>query len=613
MRIWRISLLLAVWIILSSPSGFRAENIHRDQAALVFPVSSAQGVHTISVKESCFAEDTLFWYIERPDGPIESMSGQIGLETAETITWESEMDDGVEFAQKTMILVDNSISVSSVNREKTSQVLKQLILSKSPVETYAVASFSRGMTMWTDYTASQELLIRTVDSITYQDQDAFLNDILAENIHKMNQESSGDTYQRILLVSDGANDNPLGCSDASLYELLEESSCVVDVVNSGRSDNLEGANRLKEIASRTNGSCLLLDEWEDTGQAPEMLSGRDPMYRICIPVPYDCMDGLSRTVRVHFTIQGETYEITREESFPLIDAQFLKEWKKSGETESGMSEKEQNAASQKEKDQSAADKSEEDQSADDQSEFGQDAADPAESDQEVPDQSELDLVEFDSVEADPSIPEERLSQSDPDSLAAGPDGGTNGEHTADPSADGPQGLTRLLLILGAVVVGAASGAGLYLFRKRIRARELPGPEPEEEAEIYHSDFEEGELSSQAEREWPDSSQTRMMWSDADRNLMVLRDVSEHTRFFRITLEQDVVVGRDARKCQVVIPGDPSISSGHVRFTRKKDQIYLEDLGSSNGTYLNGNRLEGRVPVRDGDLIKIGRTELMIEL
>jgi hypothetical protein len=58
--------------------------------------------------------------------------------------------------------------------------------------------------------------------------------------------------------------------------------------------------------------------------------------------------------------------------------------------------------------------------------------------------------------------------------------------------------------------------------------------------------------------------------------------------------------------------DEFSSSRHARFVPHGDAIVLEDLGSTNGTYLNGEPLSGPQPLHDGDRIRIGDSEFSFE-
>lgn len=71
--------------------------------------------------------------------------------------------------------------------------------------------------------------------------------------------------------------------------------------------------------------------------------------------------------------------------------------------------------------------------------------------------------------------------------------------------------------------------------------------------------------------------------------------------------QDVMVGRDASSFIVV--SDGKVSSKHVKFIYNGSAWYALDLGSTNGTYINGVRSNGQVALTNGDTIKIGDTTL----
>ena len=68
--------------------------------------------------------------------------------------------------------------------------------------------------------------------------------------------------------------------------------------------------------------------------------------------------------------------------------------------------------------------------------------------------------------------------------------------------------------------------------------------------------------------------------------------------------QDVVVGRTA-KCTVRVV-HPLVSREHCRIEPRGDGVFVVDLGSANGTWLNGVRVESRAQLRAGDRIGLGR-------
>ena len=71
------------------------------------------------------------------------------------------------------------------------------------------------------------------------------------------------------------------------------------------------------------------------------------------------------------------------------------------------------------------------------------------------------------------------------------------------------------------------------------------------------------------------------------------------------LEEDEVIGR-GNKCTLRLP-DKYLSVRHCRIYKSDGSFFIEDLGSTNGTYLNGDELaDEAVELIDGDKISIGR-------
>jgi pSer/pThr/pTyr-binding forkhead associated (FHA) protein len=69
------------------------------------------------------------------------------------------------------------------------------------------------------------------------------------------------------------------------------------------------------------------------------------------------------------------------------------------------------------------------------------------------------------------------------------------------------------------------------------------------------------------------------------------------------------VGRDDT-CQVMVTG-ALVSRQHARFVLERGELCVEDLGSTNGTFVNNARIQGRVPVQHGDRIFVGSTEIEV--
>jgi hypothetical protein len=72
-----------------------------------------------------------------------------------------------------------------------------------------------------------------------------------------------------------------------------------------------------------------------------------------------------------------------------------------------------------------------------------------------------------------------------------------------------------------------------------------------------------------------------------------------------------LLGRDPA-LHVVID-EPSVSRRHARIEVVASDVTYEDLGSKNGSYRSGDRLEGAVRLRDGDVVRVGLVEVQVRI
>ena len=71
---------------------------------------------------------------------------------------------------------------------------------------------------------------------------------------------------------------------------------------------------------------------------------------------------------------------------------------------------------------------------------------------------------------------------------------------------------------------------------------------------------------------------------------------------------EITIGRDA-SCTITIDNDAFVSGLHARVFDLDGQPMVEDLDSTNGSFLNGNRLQGMRLLHRGDRIQVGYTVL----
>lgn len=73
--------------------------------------------------------------------------------------------------------------------------------------------------------------------------------------------------------------------------------------------------------------------------------------------------------------------------------------------------------------------------------------------------------------------------------------------------------------------------------------------------------------------------------------------------------EQLIIGRDPANAIVI--NDPEVSRRHARLTLQGGRYVLEDLGSTNGTFVNGRRLTGPYVLKTGDVVSLGETITLV--
>jgi hypothetical protein len=80
----------------------------------------------------------------------------------------------------------------------------------------------------------------------------------------------------------------------------------------------------------------------------------------------------------------------------------------------------------------------------------------------------------------------------------------------------------------------------------------------------------------------------------------------------LTLDSSALLLGRGSSNDVNLARDEYASTSHARVEPRRDGVWVEDVGSTNGTYLNGIRLSRAKRLTPGDIVRIGETELRYE-
>jgi pSer/pThr/pTyr-binding forkhead associated (FHA) protein len=73
---------------------------------------------------------------------------------------------------------------------------------------------------------------------------------------------------------------------------------------------------------------------------------------------------------------------------------------------------------------------------------------------------------------------------------------------------------------------------------------------------------------------------------------------------------DAVIGREGTD---IVVADPEVSRRHAAIRQHGDGVAIEDLGSTNGTIVNGDKVRGVQPLNDGDSVRVGNTVFRVRV
>jgi len=90
-------------------------------------------------------------------------------------------------------------------------------------------------------------------------------------------------------------------------------------------------------------------------------------------------------------------------------------------------------------------------------------------------------------------------------------------------------------------------------------------------------------------------------NQADKPILTVIE-GKYTNQYWVIDRLEMVLGRDD-ECDIVLP-ERQISRQHIRILREDAQFFIEDLESRNGTWINGQRIQGRQELFDGDEVHV---------
>ena len=435
----------------------------------------------------------------------------------------------------TVIMIDNSLSITEENRERFKEIIWELV----------------------DHHAEGE---RYTDKLSFEYQDTYLKDSVYSVLTDA-ELFERDHYKRIILFSDGADDNEVGYTYDEIKSLLRETGVHLYTVGCIDEGNVSGLEKMFSLSRACGTDFYQLDTIESNGEVSGAITGQTPKAAITAGLPGGLADGSIQTIRVSYQLDGTEHSFETRLKMPMEEL--------GGNAGPNAG----NAGS-------------------DAGNAGSDAGNAG------PDAGNA-VTGQEGAAGDYVV----------DGLA-----GSHGEGKVTVGK-------RIPVFIGLIgVIALAAVIAFVLGRRRNGKGTADGSGSADGSALDRKDDNKKRQEFKELRYVADDSETLLSVDEGNtvaiattaqneesgrEAIIKLTDLRDGENVYTSKAKKTIVVGRSS-ECDITIKGDKSISGKHFILSVRGDSVSITDNNSLNGTKLNGQKLTDTIALIDGDIIEIGR-------
>ena len=502
---------------------------------------------TAAVMETCTGDSQISVYIKGMEPDTENMDVSVGTLAADSFRMQKISE--LELPMRTLVLVDNSLSISESERDSVSELLQNLISDRMQNEEIAVGVFGEDISMLADYTADYAPLKQAIDGITYEDQDTYIIDVLYHLIAEQYADSAEDVYRRIILISDGVDNQSLGYTKDELHELIRKTPVPIYAVGCADNASEDELEEMFALSRMTSADYFLIGETDSLLDINNALNQDRDIVKLTVTPAQEMMDGSRKAVRI---TPFEGSPVTVEAVMPHnVQAQDT-----SAEDAQEDSQEKEDLEAEEDEDAAAAEEAED---------AGDDNAEAAEETGQQGGNTLFFVIFFCVI-----------------------------------------GAIVIVLVIGIILI-IKSRKG-----KKPSFETLDDTLMDQLNQSIQSGSGKTEIIG-AFAPPSDDGNTVMIWNQQVTYQVVLTDVNSPARTFSVPLSQSIVIGRTKEVCDIALDFDKSVSGRHCEITVRDGRFYLRDLQSSNGTYVNDSKVLTESEIFSGNILRLGRAEMRFEV
>lgn len=560
----------------------------------VFPASAAENAVIV---EKFTTRNGILLYVKGPEGTVWEAAYQVGANACavEEINTVKESDETIY----TLILWDNSLSVMNRQGNRIRDVLLDVMANRASGEKFSIALINNETTYLTEYTDDYAVLKQAVEAVEGQNQDAYIIENLYEAILSLNR--IPDTgYKRVILISDGMDAVEIGYSKAELDALMEKTPYPIYTLGMLDGRHTEELQNLFALSRVTGAEYFYMDELDDLSTVTQVLSADLNILRISTLVPEEIRDGSVQNSQLVLESGAGSYTLQCQVTLPFAE---IGSDDGAEQSDTGMQEENQNEAGDAKQEEMSADEGASTTVQANVAKTSTESGIPVLLVGCVAGALALILIvvivivftkkkkgneEDHYAKLDQRLKNERYKSSDTGdavSTAVAESRPSVGSAGAGSGVHGVNG--------GTGAGGVEAGTGMTGTDKHIGEGSTSGSTRLLFDEPLHK---AGEVSS----------------GEMGRRI-ILTDMGNAIRTYGCGIRDHVVIGRNSACCNLAIATDNAVSERHCEIACSGGQFYIRDLGSSNGTFVNGARISSITEVTTGTIIKIGRLQYQLTI
>lgn len=237
---------------------------------------------------------------------------QIAMTPCDQITFGTISDMGEKI--HTIILMDNSLSISEENQVRALEFLRQYIQAKGEREEISIAVFGEDIQFLQQNSTDEMALLTAVNEIEFHNQDTYLTDFLYDLLDEVQEDTA---YTRFLVISDGVDNKAIGITKEELLDKLKENPHPVYALGHVYKENQTELENMFALSRITHGREFLLDDVSDINELAEQLTDDSDLICVKVQIPEALCDGSTRSSLFTIRTENSSYEVTAQVAMPF--------------------------------------------------------------------------------------------------------------------------------------------------------------------------------------------------------------------------------------------------------------------------------------------------------